>query len=210
MLHLSASATVKVGPDELVASLQGVGIAPTAVAAQRHVSELMVKAKADAAGAAGVKTSFQDYSVDFTDQKPTHWTAQQTVELRGAEGEQVLDLVGRLQGIGLAVADLGWQVSADRAEQARQSATVKALKSLRVQASAAAAALGMEVDRIQSVVLNGQPCVAPFAQGGLATARAMAATLMPAPNVSRENQDVTATATADVILRAATPSERTP
>ncbi len=107
MLHLSASATVKVEPDELVASLQGVDIASTAIAAQRRVNELMVKAKAEAAGAAGVKTSFQDYSVDFADQNPTHWTAQQSVELRGAGGEQVLDLVGPLQGIGLAVADLG-------------------------------------------------------------------------------------------------------
>lgn len=209
MLHLSASATVKVNPDELVAGLQGVGVASTAVAAQRRVNELMVKAKAVAAGVAGVKISFQDYSVDLTDEKPTHWTARQTVELRGAEGEQVLDLVGRLQEIGLAVTDLGWQVSPDRADQARQSATVKALKALRKQASDAAAALGLEVDRIQSVALNEPNWVMPFARGGAAPARAMAAA-MPAPNASRENQDVTATATADVVLRAAAAGTKPP
>jgi uncharacterized protein YggE len=201
MLHLSAWATVKVQPDELAASLQGVGIASTAILAQRHVNELMVKAKAVAAGAAAVKTSFQGYSAEFTDEKPPHWTAQQIVELRGAEGEQVLDLVGRLQGIGLAIKDLGWQVSPDRAERARQSATVKALTSLRIQAADAAAALGMEVDHIQSVALDELPRVVPFARGGAFTARAVTAGL-PAPNASRENLDVTATATADVVLRA--------
>lgn len=209
MLHLSASATVKVEPDALVADLQGVGIASTVMAAQRHVNELMLKAKTVAASAAGVTTSFRDYSVDFTDEKPAHWTARQTVELRGAEGEQVLDLVGRLQGIGLAVTDLGWQVSPDRADQARQSAMVKALKSLRIQASDAAAALGMEVDHIQSVALNEPPWVTPFARGGVATAQAMTVA-MPAPNASRESQDVTATATADVVLRAATRNKPIP
>lgn len=50
MLHLAARATVKVAPDELVADLAGVGMAPNAVVAQRHVNELMVKDKACLSG----------------------------------------------------------------------------------------------------------------------------------------------------------------
>lgn len=46
--------------------------------------------------------------------EPAHWTARQSVARRAAGGEQVLDLVGLLQGTGLVVTDLGWQVSPTR------------------------------------------------------------------------------------------------
>ncbi|MEO8714791.1 MAG: hypothetical protein ABI369_07250 [Acetobacteraceae bacterium] len=55
--------------------------------------------------------------------------------------------MGRLQGLGLAVDDLG-QLPPDRSEQAGQDATLKALNTLRQQVADAAAALGLEVNRI--------------------------------------------------------------
>ena len=186
-LRLSAQATVKMAPDELVADLAGVGVAPTAVMAQRHVNELMAKAKAVAAGAAGVKTSFRDDSVGSIDEKPPHWTAQQSIEVRGRDGEATLDLAGRLQAIGLGITNLGWRVSDERGEQARQDATLKALTGLRKRAGDAAEALGMEVDRFLSVTLNEPPWAVPIQRGGMA-ATPVAAAAVPPPNATPEDR----------------------
>lgn len=191
MQHLAVQATVKVAPDELVADLAGVGMAPNAAVTQRHVNELMAKAKAIANGAAAMRTSFRDHSVGYTGEKPSPWTAQQSIEIRGRDGEATLDLVGRLQAIGLGITSLEWRVSDERVEQARQNATINALAALRKQATDAAAALGMEVDRIQAVALNDTPWAMPMAAAG-----------MPPPNATAEDQDVAAGAIADVILRA--------
>ena len=124
MMHLSAQARIKVAPDELVASLATIAVAPTATAAQRRVNEMMAKAKATAAGTPGTRTSFRGYAVFYIEEKPPHWTAQQTIEGRGGDGEAVLDLVGRLQALGLALGSLGWEIfrGAGRADAARRHA----------------------------------------------------------------------------------------
>lgn len=109
--------------------MRGVDIAPTAVAARRHVNELMAKAKATSAGATSVQAPFRDYSVEHTDEKPAHWTAEQTTEVLGRDGEAVVDLVGRLLAHGLAISSLGWRISTDRTEQARQDVSLEALQS---------------------------------------------------------------------------------
>ena len=86
IMHLSAQATIKVAPDELVAGLAAVAVAPTAAAAQRRVNEMLAKAKATAAGTPGTRTSFRGYAVFYSEEKPPHWTAQQTIEGRERGG----------------------------------------------------------------------------------------------------------------------------
>ena len=111
----------------------------------------------------------------------------------------MLDLVGRLQALGLALGSLGWEVSPERAEQTRQDATSKALATLRKQATEGARALGMEVGRFQSVSLNKALGVTPMARGGAAGATSMIAP-MPPPNATPEGQDVIASVSTEVVL----------
>ena len=99
----------------------------------------------------------------------------------------------------LALAGLGWEVSPERAEQTRQDATLKALAKLRRQATEGARALGMEVDRCQSVSLNDALGVTPMARAGAEGAASMMAP-MPPPNVTPEGQDVIASVSAEVVL----------
>jgi uncharacterized protein YggE len=196
-MHISASATAKVSPDKLVADLIALATAPYAVLAQRKVNTLMAVAAEDAKGASGLEASFQDYSVQFIDDRPAHWVAQQTLELRGANAETLLDLVGRLQAMGLAIGSLDWQVSDGRDAETLRQATIVALKTLRSEADEAAAALGLVVDHIDSLDIGEGPPVLPMVR----PAFAMAAT-MPAPQSTADSQDVTATVSADVVLRA--------
>jgi hypothetical protein len=72
-----------------------------------------------------------------------------------------------------------------------------ALKSWRAAAAEAAVALGLVVDHIDSVDIREGPPVFPMER----PAFAMAAT-MRAPQSTADSQDVTATVSADVVLRA--------
>jgi hypothetical protein len=169
-----------------------------ALTAQQQVNALVAKTKAVTNKAKAIKTAFQGYSVTFIDEKPPQCVAQQVVEVRGANGDDVLDLVGQLQGGGLSITSLDWQVSQDRAEKAQRAATITALHKLREEADDAARALGVEVDRFQHVDLSGEPQVVPFMRGGVQMAAKVA---MPTPASTPEEQDMTATVSADVLLR---------
>ena len=171
---------------------------PRALAAQQQVNALVAQTKAAADKAKGIKTAFQGYTVNFIDEKPTHWIEQQAVEVRGVNGDDVLNLVGLLQGGGLSLTSLGWQVSQDRADKAQREATIAALHKLREEANDAARALGVEVDRFQHVDLSEEPRVVPFMRGGMQMAAKVA---MPTPVSTPEEQDITATVRADVLLR---------
>ena len=197
-LHLSATETSKIAPDELVATMLAIATAPRALPAQQQVNALVAKTKDLTDKAKGIKTAFQGYSVTFVDEKPQHWIAQQAVEVRGANGEDVLNIVGQLQEGGLSITSLGWQVSQDRAQKAQRAATIEALHKLREEANDAARALGVEVDRFQHVDLSEEPRVVPFMRGGMQMAATIA---MPTPVSTPEEQDITATVSADVLLR---------
>src|SRR5271165_1270613 len=79
---------------------------------------MMAQAKAAVAAVPGVQAAFRDYTVGYADERKKSWTAQQTVELRGADAAPFLDLVGTLQAAGLTVDDLDWRVSDEKADQA--------------------------------------------------------------------------------------------
>ena len=205
-LHLSATETSKIAPDELVATMSAMATGARALTAQQQVNALLAKTKAVTDKAKGIKTAFQGYSVTFVDEKPPRWIAQQAVEVRGVNGDDVLNLVGQLQGGGLSITSLGWQVLQERAEKAQRAATIVALHKLREEANDAARALGVEVDRFQHVDLSEEPRVVPFMRGGMQLAAKVA---MPTPVSTPEEQDITATVSADVLLRAPK-AERSP
>ena len=71
-VHVAASKTVKVPPDELIADLSALGTAPSTVTAQRQVNSVVAKAKTLTDKATGIHVAFQGYSVTFIDEKPTH------------------------------------------------------------------------------------------------------------------------------------------
>ena len=91
VLRLAASSTINVPPDLLIADLTAVDAnAPTAIPAQHRVNVLMAEAGRAVARVAGVKATFRGYSVQFVDERPAHWIAQQTLELRGTDSEALL------------------------------------------------------------------------------------------------------------------------
>ncbi len=198
-LHLSATGSVQVSPDLLVADLVAQATSPAAATAQRRVNEMMAASMKAARGVPGVEARAISYSVSPNDDKRPTWSAQQTLELRGPDGPALLDLAGTLQQQGLAAASLEWQLSPGLRRKAHDDATTAALKELQERAASAAATLGLHVRFMRDVRLDEPDLVprGPFRVMGLA-ARAMAA---PPPQATATPEDVTAQAAADVALR---------
>ncbi|WP_158744109.1 SIMPL domain-containing protein [Acidisphaera sp. L21] len=196
LLHLSATGTVQVTPDQLVADMLALNTARSPAAAQRLVNSMIATGMSTSTAVAGVEARAVGYSVGPLDDKRTGWTAQQTLELRSSEGPALLDLVGKLQQQGLAAGSLDWEVSPALRRKAHEQATTEALKSLQARAASAAEALGLHLDHIQDVRLD-STSVPPRAFPAMAMAR-MAA---PAPQATASQEDVTASVSADYVLK---------
>ena len=196
MLHLGATASVQAPPDQLVADLVAQATSRSPAAAQRQVNTLIADGMKTAQGVAGVDAQAIGYAVDPADDKHAAWAAQQTLELRGADGPSLLDLAGRLQEHGLVMASLDWQLSDAARVKAHDTATVAALKALQARARDAAGALGMHVDHLSDVRLDETPAFQPRP----GPVMMMAARAAPPPQATAAPETVSADVSADVVL----------
>ena len=202
LLSLSETASVSVRPDELSAELRATATAPDAARAQAEVNAAVAAALTAARAVAGVRIATAGYA---TWQRPPGspggggWQASQGVTLKSHDPAALLHLVGRLQGQGLAVGALAWELSAPARTAARARAMQEALRALRGRAEAAALVLGLRFGSFRTVQLGAPPQVMP---------RPMFASLEraggPPPSAVAEDIAVSATVSAEVELVAGT------
>jgi uncharacterized protein YggE len=190
-LNLSASGSVDVTPDELRASLTAAASAATAAEAQAQVNGAVAKALAAAKSVPSVIAGTDAYSVwQETDPKDI-WRASQVVALHGRDSEALLSLIGALQDQGLAVNDLGWQVSPALEEATYEQAMAKGVSALGARARWVAQLLHLTFIGFDSVTV-GEPAGAMRPMPAL---RMMAVAKAPEPNATSDRQTVAATVT---------------
>ncbi|WP_158292057.1 SIMPL domain-containing protein [Paracraurococcus ruber] len=197
LLHLAETAQVTRPPDELRATLRAEARAATAAAAQAAVNRAVAAALDRARGVPAVTVTTGGYWAARSSESNT-WQASQALLLRGAEAAPLLDLVGALQGSGLALADLGWILSPEAERAAREEASRLAIDGLQRRAAAVAAQLGLGVAGLREIRLDAPRMPQPRPM-------AMAARAAPAPPPASVPEDavVAATVEAEVILRPA-------
>ncbi len=197
-LHLGESAEVTRAPDEVVALRRAEDRAGTAAAAQEAVNRSVTAAVARARGVAGVRVATGGYWTGRVDENRA-WIASQQLTLRANEGAPLLELVGALQGQGLAMSGLSWQLTRETQRAAREEASRLALEALRRRAEAVAQQLGLEVAGLKEVRIDvpermPRPMAAPMA----AAARSASA---PPPVAGAEAVVGSATVQAIEVLR---------
>lgn len=197
-LHLGEGAEVTRAPDEIVATLRAEARAGSAAAAQEAVNRTITAAVARARGVAGVRVATGGYWTNRVDDNRA-WMASQQLTLRGSEGAPLLELVGALQGQGMAMNSLQWTLKPETQRMAREEASRLALDALRRRAEAVAQQLGLQVVGLKEVRIDvpermPRPMAAPMA----AAARSSAA---PPPVAVAEDIPVAATVQAVVVLR---------
>jgi predicted secreted protein len=198
-LHLGESAEVTRAPDEIVATLRAEARAGSAAAAQEAVNRTITGAVARARGVPGVRVATGGYWTNRVDDNRA-WMASQQLTLRASEGAPLLELVGALQGQGMAMSGLQWTLKPETQRAAREEASRIALDALRRRAEAVAQQLGMQVAGLKEVRIDvpermPRPMAAPMA----AASRSSAA---PPPVAVAEDIPVMATVQAVVVLRA--------
>lgn len=196
ILTLSETAEVSRAPDEVHAALRVEARGSSAAAVQGQVNGQMEKALAEARGAQGINATTGGYWTSRNEEN-RNWTASQTLNLRATDPAALLDLVGRLQGQGMVMSGLGWQLSRPQETAARQEAGKLAIDALRQRAAAVAAQLGLQLAGIRNLRLDAPEMPAPRPMA-MAMARAEKA---PAPVSAPEEVIVTSTAAAEFVLR---------
>jgi uncharacterized protein len=198
VLHLSETAHLSVHPDELAGSLNLNATAATPVAAQAQVNAGIAKALDESKAVQGVTVSTGFYRVWQTI-KPAEWHASQQIDLKQkGDGAALLKLVGTLQGEGLTLQQLGWQVAPETARRAQADATRAALGNLRGRAEEAAAILALRFISFHQVNIEpGRPVPVPYPRMAAMAAGAEAA---PPPNAEAADVEVEATVSADANL----------
>jgi predicted secreted protein len=191
ILHLSVTASVTTMPDELVAQLTANADAPTAGAAQQTVNRMVETALSAVRGLSAVTASTTQYSVWHETDPRNVWHASQGMALRSADGGGLLTLVGTLQRDGLAVGDLGWQLSPAVAETSYEQAVGRAVDLLTARANTVAGLLHLTMHGFSSVTV-GEDDGSPRPMGLM---RMMAAAPAPAPPPSARADVVTVSAT---------------
>jgi uncharacterized protein len=152
-LHIAETAEVTRAPDEVVATLRAEARAGSAAAAQEAVNRAVTAAVARAQAVPGMRVATGGYWTGRVDDNRA-WQAAQQVTLRAADGAALLDLVGVLQGQGLATSSLQWTLTRDTDRGAREEASRLALDALRRRADAVAAQLGLQVAGLKEVRID--------------------------------------------------------
>jgi uncharacterized protein len=202
VLELSEAARREVPQDEMAATLAAHAEAPDAAAAQDTVNRMMAAAVEAARKApGGVRHASGGYSVSQRQEReggPMVWVAEQQLSLTGGDGAALLRLVGDLQGAGLVVQDLRWQLAAGTRRNIERQLLAEALDALQRTARTAADGLGLRVAgwRRVSLVPGGEP-PGPVFRARMATA--MAAEMAP-PVAAAGASEVVVTVNAEALL----------
>lgn len=197
VLILSETAELGRAPDEVRATLRAEARGASAAAVQAQVNTLMEKALAQSRTVAGVRATTGGYWTSRNEEN-RNWTASQALNLRGGDAPALLELAGALQGQGLAMSQLGWQLSRAQQTAARQEAGRRAIEALRQRAEAVAAQLGLRVAGIRNLRLDAPDSPVPRPMAMAMAARGQGA---PAPVTAPEDVIVSSTAVAEFILR---------
>ncbi len=192
ILHFADTETVMVHPDELVARLRAEAVAPTVAAAQQLVNKAIAAALAQARQTQGIEVSTEGYTT-WQPTQPQRWEATQTIVLRSQNGPTLLTLAGDLQARGLAMSDLGWQLSPEAMRKARDQAMREAVSGLHSKADEVAGLLGLRFDSFQRVnLVSSQPTPLPRVMMAMAAGAP--------PSAVPEDVPVNASAEADAVL----------
>lgn len=150
LVDLSATEQVEVEQDLLTATLRYESENPNPRALQNEINQHMKQALEIAQRVETVQTSTQGYNVYQYDphrhkkNMPSKkiWRGSQGIRLKSKNADDLLDLVGRIQGTGLTMNGLNYSVSPELLEETRNNLLEAALKKLQIKAKRTARALG--------------------------------------------------------------------
>jgi uncharacterized protein len=201
VLHLAETADRMVKRDRIRVDLRAEATGPDARRVQAEINKRMTAALERARAVPSVKPETRGYSVyeERPQNAPARWRGSQTLSLVGRDPGELLALAGELQGDGMAMSGMSYDVAPETARSLQDDLTGEALVRLKQRAEAIAASLDLGIVRYREIrvgnVDGGRPPPVPM--------RAMLAqgsAPMPPPAAEAGDATVQVTVDADVVL----------
>ena len=148
LITLSVTERVSVQQDMLTATLRIERQNRNAETLQREINAAMEQALAAAQGVNSVKVSTGYYGVYQINQstqggRPDNvWQGSQSISLEGRDAQPLLELAGKIQGMGFVMNNLSYSLSTERADEVRDGLMETAIARARVNAERAGQAMG--------------------------------------------------------------------
>jgi uncharacterized protein len=202
-LVLSQTASREVEQDMLVALLVARAEKADAREAQAAVNEAMTAALSIVA-VEGVDRVTGGYRVhERRDDRGDvqGWIAEQELRLRGRDSAELLQLVGRLQGQGLHLDGLLYELSTEARRMLENELTAEALAALRTRAQRVADTLGARVARIETLRI-GNVSDNPYPRPMMRTQAFEASDAVPPPTALPDRETVSVGVDAEIVLLA--------
>lgn len=209
LLHISATEQREVDQDLLIATLRIESENEDNKFVQNEVNTAMAKALELAKDYKDVKAITRTYNVHSYDQNagkknmPRHvvWKAQQSVELKSKNSEELLELAGKIQGAGFVMGGLNYTLSPELAAQIQDEMLEAALEKLQTRAKRAAKALGKSEAELKEINTNGNYTPQPRVLHARMEMSAVAADSMAAPVASPGETTITMNVNAKAFLK---------
>lgn len=204
ILSISATERKEVEQDLLVATLSFKTEDKDARKVQNEINEKMKDAVEKAKKEKNVKVNTGSYQVyERTEQrtKETKWHGSQSLTLKSKDAEDILELVGELQSMGLTSNGLNYTLAPETAVSVQDGLMEDALKQLQERANRAAKALGKSSAELREINVNGGNV--PYQRNYQARGMMMAADSMEmaAPVAEAGESTITLTVNARAILK---------
>jgi uncharacterized protein YggE len=214
-LNISATETVQVDEDMLVASLRIQHEAKDAKAVQSHINEAMKKATDLVKTMPSLKLETGQYYVHpdyrhIRKQDGNHerelgqWRGSQTLTIKSEVAEDVLDVTGKIQDMGFMMNSLNYELSQKKHEETRDGLMETTVAKLQDRAMRVAKALGKSnVDIVEINVDSNQYAPRPmYARGAKMEMMAMSAdAAMPRPTAEAGEATVSMTISARAVIK---------
>lgn len=209
LLHISATEQREVDQDLLVATLRIESESEDNKSVQNKVNTSMAKALELAKEYTEVKAITRSYNVHKYDRNagkknmPRNdvWKAQQSVELKSKNAEQLLELAGKIQGAGFIMGGLNYTLSPEMAAQIQDEMLEAALAKLQNRAERAAKALNKTKAELKEINTQGNYAPRPQVMHARMEMAAMASDSMAAPVASPGETTLTMTVSAKAFLK---------
>ncbi len=200
LLRLSETAERTVRADQLVAVLRAQATGGSLSAVQEQVNRQIAAALERARATQGVTVSTGGYWTGRTGERRDQWQSSQEIRLTAIEAAPaLLELTGALQGQGLAIARLSYEVSRPLQRREREAVTEEALAGLKERAERLAGVMGMSFAGFREVRVDAGRFAPPPMPRAMAAASPEAARTPPSAEPSEV--PIAATVEGDAILK---------
>lgn len=207
LINLSATERVEVEQDLLIANLRYQAENKDATAVQDEVNSKMQAAVDAAKKVESVKIKTQQYYVHEYDRsrgkssrKDMVWRAQQGLQIKGKKADDLLELAGKLQEMGLVMNGLNYAVSPELLEETRNNLLEDALGKLRTKAERTSAALGKKSTEFLQINVDTNGGYQPRMHRAMAMDVSMAKAEMSAPVAEPGESQISLTVRANALL----------